>query len=166
MDRSIARAARPSFVESPVAPARAVPYVIAFVIVSLGLTLLAIGARSPYTHANLSARFDPDYTRTEQIPIAPAAAYAGLAPAGTASGDPVAQGLRLFVTMGCATCHGLDALGGVVGPAIAGVDLRAVLGRTRQPMGGMPRYSAETLTDDQATAIAAYLRTLSPPGKP
>jgi len=80
------------------------------------------------------------------------------------TGDAVTNGTRLFVTKGCVACHALEARGGVVGPAIAGTDAATVLKKVRKGPSGMPQYSPETLTDDEIAAIAAYLRSLAPPG--
>ena len=127
------------------------------------LVILMIGARSPYTHANLSAGYDPRYERTEQITVGPGEPYQGISAAGATTGDAVADGTRLFVTKGCVACHALEARGGVVGPTIAGTDAATVLKKVRKGPSGMPQYSSETLTDDEVAAIAAYLRSLAAP---
>ena len=137
------------------------PGFIGAAVLGLALTLLTIVARSPYTHANLNLRFDPRYTRTDQIVLGAPVPFAGHGFAQPLPSDPVERGHQLFVTEGCASCHGLDAHGGIIGPSITGVTaatLRAVTGIGPQ---GMPVYAPEALTDDDLTAIAAYLKARS-----
>lgn len=138
--------------------------VIATVVIVMALTILTIGARSPYTHANLQPGSDPGYTRTEQIYLGPGEPYAGAGSAtGRSAGGPVAEGARLFVTKGCASCHALEGRGGAVGPPIAGTDLATLRSKVRKGPSGMPHFSAETLTEDELAAIAAYLQSLAAP---
>lgn len=152
---------------APPDPPRAsylVPAFVAVVVLILSTTLLAIGARSPYTHANLLRGYDPRYDRTQQIRVGDAEPYAGVGEAGGAeTTDPAARGARLFVTKGCAACHALEGRGGAVGPSIAGTDLETLREKTRKGPSGMPRYAPETLTEEQLAAIAAYLRSLTGP---
>jgi len=140
-----------------------VPRLVAVVVTVFSLTLLTIGARSPYTHANLQPGRDPGYTRTEQISLGPGEPYVGSGSAtGRTEGDPVAEGARLFVTKGCAACHTLEARGGPVGPAIVGTDEATIEKKARKGPGGMPQFTPTTLTDDDIAALAAYLRSLVP----
>lgn len=140
-----------------------VPRLVAAVVVVFSLTLLTIGARSPYTHANLQPGRDLGYTRTEQISVGPGEQYGGIGSAARTEGDPVAEGTRLFVTKGCAACHALQGRGGAVGPPIAGTDLDTLREKVRKGPSGMPHYSLETLTEEELAAIAAYLRSLTEP---
>lgn len=137
---------------------------IGVLLVSAALTILTIGARSPYTHANLQPGRDPGYTRTEQITLGPGVPYGG---AGSAPGrterDPAAEGARLFVTKGCAACHTLQGRGGAVGPPITGTDLETLREKVRKGPSGMPSYSPKTLTEEELAAIAAYLKSLTAP---
>ena len=138
--------------------------VIATVVVLMALTILTIGARSPYTHANLQPGRDPGYTRTEQISVGPGEPYGGSGSAtGRTEGHPVAEGTRLFVTKGCVACHALQGRGGVVGTPIVGTDLETLQEKVRKGPSGMPHYSPETLTEEELVAIAAYLRSLAAP---
>lgn len=141
-----------------------VPRLIAVVVVVFSLTLLTIGARSPYTHANLQPGPDPGYVRTGQIPVGPAEPYGGIGSAGERTdGDPVVEGARLFVTQGCAACHALEGRGGAVGPPIAGTDAETLQEKVRMGPSGMPRYSEESLSEEEIAAISAYLRSLTEP---
>ncbi|HZP97311.1 MAG TPA: cytochrome c [Candidatus Limnocylindria bacterium] len=157
---------RPSFdaVTAPIPFYLPVSFLVLGLVTFAALVILMIGARSPYTHANLSAGYDARYDRTQQITVGPGEPYEGVSPAGRLTGDAVSDGARLFVTKGCVTCHALEARGGVVGPAIAGSDADTVLKKVRKGPSGMPQYSPETLTDDEVAAIAAYLRSLAAPG--
>lgn len=138
-----------------------VPGLVAVVVATFSLTLLAIGARSPYTHANLLLGHDAAYERTQQIMVGAAEPYPGVGDAGGALiGDAIARGARLFVTKGCATCHMLEARGGAVGPAIVGTDAATIEKKARKGPSGMPRYASDALTADEIDAISTYLRSL------
>jgi hypothetical protein len=51
--------------------------VIALLLLVVALTLLSIGANSPYTHANLNVAYDDRYTRTSSARRSRSAASAG-----------------------------------------------------------------------------------------
>lgn len=139
------------------------PFMTAAMVVGLGLTLLTVVLRNPYTHTNLQPKSDPGYTRTEQVLVGQPASYHGIglaAPISVAT-DPVTRGHELFVADGCASCHGLQGRGGPVGPVIVGskeVELRT---KTSKGPGGMPAFAQDALTNDQLTSIAAYLQSLA-----
>lgn len=157
---------RPSFgdVTRPIPLYLPVSFLVLSLVVFGALVILMIGARSPYTHANLSAGYDAGYTRTDQILIGGSEAFRGVSPSTANAGDaPAIRGASLYVTAGCVTCHGLAGLGGPVGPAIAGARREAVVQRARLGPDGMPRFDPDALTDEQLADIAAYLATLEPP---
>ena len=131
----------------------------AIAVPSLATLVLTIGARSPYTHANLFTQFEPGYRRTEQVVIGPAAPYQGPGPATSLAyaGSQVAQGQVLLVGRACAACHGPEGRGGVVGPPIIGSDADDLRAKTSKGPGGMPAY--ESLADAELEAIAAYLQS-------
>ena len=138
--------------------------VIGVAVVSVALAILTIGANSPYTHANLNPGYDPRYTRTAQIGVADEIEFAGLGrDASGPDADPQSRGSHLYVTKGCVTCHTLEGRGGVVGPPIVGTSLETLQKKTRRGPGGMPRYTAGTLTDAELASIAAYLGSLCAP---
>ncbi len=136
------------------------PTFIGGAVVVLGLTLAAIVAHGPYTHANLNLGFDPGYARTVQIRVGPPVPEAGSLPAAPAS-DPVSLGHQLFVSEGCAACHGLDGRGGVIGPSIVGSKAAKLRVETTVGPKGMPPYAAGALTDQDLAAIAAYLAAMA-----
>lgn len=137
-----------------------VPIVTAAMIAALATLLLTIGARSPYTHANLVSRFDPGYTRTEQAVVGPPVPYSGSGPASATLpvADPETRGRALLVSQGCASCHGLEGRGGTVGPPIKGFDATDLRAKTDRGPGGMPAYGYGALPDSDLEAIAAYLK--------
>jgi mono/diheme cytochrome c family protein len=138
-----------------------VPTLLAAVVGPLALLLLVVGARSPYTHMNLAPGFDPNYTRTDQSVVAPPALFSGMMSSVPLASNPVERGRQLFVTKDCASCHGLDGRGGIVGPPVAGTiadDLRV---KTQVGPGGMPAFAPGALSDEDLNAIAAYLAATS-----
>lgn len=132
------------------------PTVIGGAVAVLGLTLLAIVAHGPYTHANLNAGFDPGYTRTEQMLVGAPIPQSGRLPISPAS-DPAQLGEQLFVTEGCASCHGLDGRGGIIGPSIIGTKAEKLRVETLVGPKGMPPYAASALSDQELADIAAFL---------
>jgi mono/diheme cytochrome c family protein len=134
------------------------PAIFGSAVVTLALLLLIVGARSPYTHANLTPAFAARYNRTSEITVGSPQpiqvdprllnSQAGLA----------AQGKTLFIGLGCASCHGLKGQGGVYAPTIAGTDAATIAQRTSKGSGGMPIFSS--LTDDELKALAAYLQSV------
>ena len=139
------------------------PALIGAAVLALALSLLTIVARSPYTHSNLDLSFDSGYTRTEQSVVgAPMPSGGGMNMlAVTPSSDPVELGKQLFVSNGCAGCHGLDGHGGVIGPSIVGTKAEKLRVMTDVGPKGMPPYAPGALTDQDLAAIAAYLQSMS-----
>jgi len=99
-----------------------------------------------------------------------ALALGGLAFASNAqepAGD-AANGAKVYVAVGCFTCHGRSGQGGnfnYVTPVLAKIQwpveaLRAFL---RVGVNDMPAYSKEVLSDQQVADIHAFLRSLSGP---
>jgi mono/diheme cytochrome c family protein len=137
------------------------PAFIGTAVLLIAFTLLMIVARSPYTHSNLNAGFDPSYTRTEQDVVGTPMPFMGDALAVTPAGDAVQLGQQLFVSKGCAACHGLDGRGGVVGPSIVGTTAQKLRSKTQVGPQGMPAYAPGALKDGDLAAIAAYLDAMS-----
>src|SRR5512142_534974 len=130
-------------------------------VLGIAITLLAIVARSPYTHSNLDLNVDPRYTRTEQIVVgAPMPFGAGRLAVPLAS-DQVTLGKQLFVANDCVGCHGLDGRGGIVGPSIIGTKVKKLRTMTTVGPKGMPAYAPGALSDQDLAAIAAYLNSVS-----
>ena len=137
------------------------PALIGVAVLGIGLTLLTIVARSPYTHANLDLAFDSRYTRTDQTFVGAPVPMSGMMPSMQAASDPVQLGKQLFVTEGCASCHGLDGRGGIIGPSIVGTQADKLRVKTTVGPKGMPAYAPGALTDQDLAAIAAYLQAMN-----
>ena len=71
-------------------------------------------------------------------------------------------GRELYLAAGCATCHGQNAQGTDVGPALAGHTAAQVHQQVRTPLGQMPAYRVEQLPDDDLEMIAEYIAGLKP----
>ncbi len=123
----------------------------------IALSLLTIVARSPYTHANLDLGFNRGYTRTVQMLVGAPVPMAGSEPVSPATNDPVARGRQLFASEGCASCHGLDGRGGVIGPSIVGTKAEKLRVETLVGPKGMPPYAQGAINDQDLAAIAAFL---------
>jgi cytochrome c553 len=136
------------------------PSFIGAAVLGLALTLLTIVARSPYTHDNLDLNINPRYTRTDQIIVGAPIPFGSGRLAVPLANDQVELGRQLFVADNCASCHGLDGRGGVVGPSI--VDKAAKKLRTTTNVGpkGMPAYADGALSDADLNAMAAYLNSV------
>lgn len=144
----------------PVAGAVAVAGLAALLIVQVVWRPWSDIDRSWRTHLNLSEAVPPGYSRS---PAAYVGGEGGLMAAwqpdpATATLGP--EGRRLYVARGCASCHGLDAQGGLFGRPLAGLAVREVVEEVRAPSGRMPPYSARDLDDRELEQIAAYLRSL------
>lgn len=126
-------------------------------VILIGLTLIAILGRSPNTKANFQDA-PQDYDRTELAVIGVDGQFKGLAR--TLGLTPAA----IFFGAGCASCHGLDGRGGVVGPDIAKKNLEDMLDALREGEHGMPLFPTERLSDEQVEALIEYLRG-SPPAQ-
>lgn len=140
-----------------------VPVLTSIMIAGLGLTLLTIVLRSPYTHTNLVSGYDPTFNRTQPIVVGSPVPYrgTGLASSAPAAANPVARGRELFVSFGCATCHGIEGRGGSVAPPIVGFSAAALRAKTSTGPGGMPVFAQDALADEDLAAIAAYLKSLA-----
>jgi cytochrome c553 len=138
-----------------------VPVIHVVAISGLAFTLIIIViANSHWTHGHLSAR---GYDRTEIARVDGEYDFEGQGladPELAATGDLVADGFFSFFQFGCASCHGLTANGGVVGPDLpADISASKVLRELRDGPEGMPAYSESLLSDEAAGKIVAYLKS-------
>lgn len=122
----------------------------------IAIGLLALLLRGPETHSNLNPA---GYDRTAVAYLEASYLYAGLGHSDESlSGEAVADGRVLFMSAGCASCHGVNAQGTAAArsPAFATRDWLGSVTRSGQP-GGMPAYSEGDLTDAQLDSIHAFL---------
>jgi mono/diheme cytochrome c family protein len=75
-----------------------------------------------------------------------------------------ANGKAVFTSAGCIACHGAQAQGTAMAPAIAPppLELPAMITYVRQPTGKMPPISEATASDKQLADVFAYLQSLAP----
>ena len=132
-------------------------------VVMSGLAFMLIAvivARSPYTHANLSPA---GYDRTEITYVDKEYPFEGLGlanPRLAQTGDAAQDGRLLFFAYGCASCHGLEAQGGVVGPNVSDASLSEVRRALSQGPKGMPSFDSAGITDEETASIVAWLQSL------
>lgn len=83
-------------------------------------------------------------------------------PTPTATPDPVAEGQQLFIATGCAACHGQNAEGTDIAPSLAGHGEGEVKRQVRNPVGSMPSFDPEKISDDALELIAHFIESLEP----
>jgi len=142
-------------------------------VIAVATVLIGILLRGPDTNSNLWREVPPGYTRTEvtvvgengasmTMPVTAASPGPRIALAlpemtfGAAT-TPMAPGKRVYIQAGCATCHGVDAQGGPVGPPLAGSDPKIVTRMVREGPAGMPSYTEENLSGADVNRLTAYL---------
>jgi mono/diheme cytochrome c family protein len=139
----------------------AVPMLVSLVVVPLAITLLTIGARSPYTQGNLNPHYEAGYTRTDQTFVGSPVPLVAPGVAVPASADQIAHGQQLFTAKYCSGCHGLDGRGSIIGPSIVGATAAKLKSKTHSGPGAMPAFEASSLSDDDLAAVAAYLASMN-----
>ena len=133
-------------------------------IVMSGLAFMLIAvivARSPYTHSNLSPA---GYNRTEVTYVDKEYPFEGVGlakPRLAQTGDAAQDGRLLFFAYGCASCHGLKADGGVVGPRITDASPLEIRRALSQGPKGMPSFDSAGITDEETASIVAWLQSLN-----
>ena len=75
------------------------------------------------------------------------------------------EGKRIYLAVGCFTCHGRSGQGGAMnGPAPAlaktAMPFDGFKGQLRQPSNEMPAYAEIVMSDKQIADIYAFLQTL------
>src|ERR1700722_19319223 len=93
------------------------------------------------------------------------ALLAGLAAAQGPTGGNADNGKRLFVKLGCYTCHGYQGQGGGAGAKLAPNPLAAaaLIAYVRHPAGSMPPFTKKVVSDEVLTDIQAYLASVPAP---
>ena len=167
----------------PTSKRRLLPYQVPGAVALIAAVLVTVLVRNPATHADVDALatadrvphshvgdveplsrpgIDPegvDHIHDVVIMIAP-----GLDTAAAAStGDPLVDGANSYFGLGCASCHGLDGVSGVVGGDISGEveeGLDEFLHEVRSGPEGMPAYPEDAFTDEDFSLVYSYLTAL------
>ncbi len=70
-------------------------------------------------------------------------------------------GQALFIAKGCAACHGQNAEGSQIAPALPGHSEETVKRQVRNPRFQMPAFTEGQVTDEELQVIALYIASLS-----
>jgi mono/diheme cytochrome c family protein len=108
------------------------------------------------------------------VALASAVSAAGAwvtAPAQDAPHADAANGKRLYIAVGCFTCHGRSGQGGAyTGPApilaSTAFPFEGFVGQIRGPSNDMPAYSDAVLSDQDIADIYAFVKSLPGPRSP
>ncbi len=83
------------------------------------------------------------------------------ADANTESGEhDESMGRTLFVSKGCAACHGENAEGSSIAPALPGHNEEMVKKQVRNPRFQMPAFAVSQISDEELAEIAGYVSGL------
>jgi mono/diheme cytochrome c family protein len=96
------------------------------------------------------------------------AGFAGAALAQDAPPGDAIEGKRLYLAVGCFTCHGRSGQGGAMNgpaPVLAKTQMpfEGFKGQLRSPVNDMPAYSEKVMTDKQVADIYAFVESLPGP---
>lgn len=76
-------------------------------------------------------------------------------------GQNILQGKELYVSFGCAACHGPEGKG-VIGPNIVGKNKDEIISMVRKPRSSaMPAFSSERLSDSDLEKIVIFIGSLN-----
>lgn len=88
----------------------------------------------------------------------------------SSSDSSITNGKTLFNTVGCWSCHGFSGQGAMSRGIASGPHINArvlpeaaFIHQLRAPVGVMPPYTVDVLSDQQASDIYNYLRSLPEP---
>ncbi|MFQ5875072.1 MAG: c-type cytochrome, partial [Dehalococcoidia bacterium] len=70
------------------------------------------------------------------------------------------EGYRLFISKGCSACHGQDAQGTAIAPALPGHSAAIVRRQARAPVGVMPVFPPDKITNEELDRIAGFVASL------
>ncbi len=74
---------------------------------------------------------------------------------------PLSSGHQLFISKGCAACHGQNGEGSAIAPALPGHTDEQVKRQVRNPVGTMPRIASEQISEEELEQIADYIESLA-----
>lgn len=116
---------------------------------SLLILLGACGGAATATPVPASTRISaPTVVPTTALPEAP-------------TPEPVSRGQQLFVSKGCSACHGAQGEGTGIAPALGGHTGGQVKRQVRSPVGLMPAFAPDKISDAELEQIAQYVTTLA-----
>ena len=78
----------------------------------------------------------------------------------TSTPAPISANHQVFITNGCAACHGQDAEGTEIAPPLAGHTASQVKRQVRAPLGTMPLYPPDKISNAELMAITEYIEGL------
>ena len=113
------------------------------ILISLIATLILVGC-------DISAAKRPTPTPT-------ATPRAAVTPTSIAPEDSGEDGHQLFINKGCASCHGQEAQGTNIAPGLPGHTAEMIRRQVRSPIGVMPRFTTEVLSDEELEKIIAFI---------
>lgn len=108
----------------------------------------------------LAACSDDEADSTEDAEAAPTSVTLATQEQGGGTNDLVAAGREVYLNVGCAQCHGDDAEGSMMAPALAGHTPEQVRRQVRNPVGMMPRFDEDDLSERDLESLAAYIDSL------
>ncbi|MFQ6026814.1 MAG: c-type cytochrome [Dehalococcoidia bacterium] len=73
---------------------------------------------------------------------------------------PAGGGRDLFLSKGCAACHGQDAEGSGIAPALPGHTDEQITRQVRSPIGNMPGFSDDQISDHELEEIIRFITGL------
>ncbi len=73
---------------------------------------------------------------------------------------PATEGQQLFVSKGCAACHGQNGEGTNFAPALAGHTVDQTKRQVRAPVGLMPVFPPDQISNEELEEIAEYVASL------
>lgn len=140
-------------------PAKVVPGIMVSFVALTAAGMFVVVLTKPQSHANL----DPtaDFDRVPRAVIGVDDDFNGLGLGDPGDDRDGLDGRQLFVRAGCASCHGLDGRGALVGGEIEPRSLGSLVDEVRDGPKGMPAYGELHLTDDEVEEIFAYLEGVS-----
>lgn len=102
------------------------------------------------------------------VAAAPVIAQPAEETSGPATETNAARGQNLYFQTGCYACHGTIGHGAfLAGPRLTPplMAFEPFSAQLREPVGRMPRYGAETTSDQDIADIYAFLRAIPPQPK-
>lgn len=78
----------------------------------------------------------------------------------SAQDPPVSLGQELFIAKGCAACHGQNGEGTPAAPALPGHNESQVRRQARAPVGIMPVFPPDKISEEELVAIVDFVESL------